>query len=67
MNIEKGIEVYIYLGERAKGIGSLVKVGWGIAGKLQLMLIYTGLLSISAVEMALSICSCASSKLLTIA
>lgn len=55
------------MGARKKGTGSFLKVGCGIAGKLQLMLIYTGLLSFSAVEMAVSIISCASSKLFTTA
>lgn len=48
-------------------MGSLLKVGWVIPAKLQLTLIYTGLLSLKAVEMALSISSCASSMLLTTA
>lgn len=45
----------------------MLKVGCGIAARLQLTLIYTGLLSFSAVDIAVSICSCASSKLFTTA
>jgi hypothetical protein len=45
----------------------MLNVGCGIAGMLQLTLIYTGLLSFSAVDIAVSICSCASSKLFTTA
>ena len=56
-----------YLGERENGTGSLLKVGWGIAGKLQLTLIYTGLLSFNAVDIAVSTSSCASSRLFTTA
>ncbi|RZS12218.1 hypothetical protein BHM03_00043645 [Ensete ventricosum] len=45
-----------YLGARKYGTGSI-----GIPGKLQLMLTYTGLLSFKAVDIAVSIISCASS------
>lgn len=45
----------------------MLKVGCGIAGRLQLTLIYTGLDSFSAVDIAVSICSCASSRLFTTA
>ena len=56
-----------YFGARKYGTGSLAKVGWGIPGRVQLMLIYAGLLSFKAVEIAVSISSCASSKLSTTA
>ena len=48
---------------REYGRGADLKDGCGREGKLQLMLMYTGLLCEIAVEIARSISSCASSKL----
>ena len=45
-----------YLGEMNRGTGSRLNVGWERPARLQLTLMYTGLLSLSAVAMAVSIC-----------